>query len=310
MDVRPPDRDLVAGIVGDYDAILVALSLPLDRELIALAKRLRVVVTPSTGLDHLDLVALTERGIEVQSIKVEYELLDQVSATAEQAWALLLAVSRKLPAAHAAALEGRWARDEFRGTQIRGKTLGVVGVGRLGMMVARYGQAFGLTVLGCDPAPRRELDFVDYVDLDTLVERADIISLHVHLNDSTRHLIDGRAFARMKEGVTIINTSRGGLIDETALVEALESGKVAGAGLDVIDGEWRTDLDQHLLIQLARRHPRVVISPHVGGVTLESQAMTLKFTADRLASRWSVSRGAARRTTVQPQLGQGPRRIP
>ncbi|WIY52090.1 NAD(P)-dependent oxidoreductase [Devosia sp. YIM 151766] len=283
VDIHPPDRELVAAIIGNYDAILVALSVPLDRELIALATRMKTVVTPSTGLDHLDLAALSERGIAVQSIKVEYDLLDQVSATAELAWALLLAASRKLPAAHNAALEGRWARDEFRGTQIRGKTVGIVGVGRLGAMMARYAQAFGLQVLGCDPAPRLTLDFVDYVDLDTLLARADIISLHVHLNESTRHLLDRAAFSRMKEGVTLINTSRGGLIDEAALVEALESGKVGAAGLDVIDGEWRTDLDQHPLIKLAQQHPGVVISPHIGGVTLESQSITLKFSADRLA---------------------------
>lgn len=283
VDVYPPDRAVISEIIAGYDAILVSLSLPLDRALIAQASRLKVVVTASTGLDHLDLAALTERDIVVQSIKVEYGLLDQVTATAEQAWALLLAVARKLPAAHGAALEGRWARDEFRGTQLRGKTLGIIGVGRLGTMVARYAQAFGLNVIGCDPTPRNRLDFVQYVDFDTLLERADIISLHVHLDQSTRHLLDRDAFDRMKQGVFIINTSRGGIICEDAMVEAFESGRVGGIGADVLDGEWRTDLVHHPLIRLARSNPRVVISPHIGGVTVESQAMTMNFCANRLA---------------------------
>jgi len=283
VDVQAPDRDFVVAHIGEYDAILVALSLPLDAELIGRAQRLRVVVTPSTGLDHLDLKALAARGIEVQSIKTEYELLDRITATAELAWALALAAARKLPMAQQAALRGEWARDRFRGTQLSGKTLGILGVGRLGTMVARYGRAFGLQVIGCDRSPRKLLDFVEYVDFDTLLNRSDILSIHVHLSEDNRHLLNAAAVARMKPGAILVNTSRGGIVDETALVAALREGRLGGAGVDVVDGEWRPDLVDHPLVALAREHPNVVISPHIGGVTVESQAMSLQFSADRLA---------------------------
>jgi D-3-phosphoglycerate dehydrogenase len=283
VDIRAPERESVLAAIAGYDVVLAALSLPLDAELIARAGSLRIVVTPSTGLDHLDLAALSARGIAVQSIKEEFELLDRITATAEMAWALALAAARKLPMAHQAALRGDWARDRFRGSQIAGKVLGVLGVGRLGSMVARYGQAFGLRVLGCDPAPRKVLPFVGYVDLDTLLAQADILSIHVHLTPENRHLLDARAIAGMKDGAILVNTSRGGVVDETALAAALRSGKLGGAGLDVIDGEWRPDLSEHPLIAIARDHPNVVISPHLGGVTVESQAASLQFCADRLA---------------------------
>lgn len=290
VDVREPDRDWVTAHIGDYDAVLVALALPLDADLVSRAHRLKIVVTPSTGLDHLDLTALAARGVTVQSIKTEFELLDRITATAEMAWTLALAASRKLPMAHQSALRGDWARDRFRGTQISGKTLGILGLGRLGTMVARYGQAFGLRVLGCDRSPRKTLDFVEYVDFDTLLAESDILSIHIHLTDDNRHLIDAAAIARMKPGAVLVNTSRGGIVDETALVAALRSGHLGGAGLDVIDGEWRTDLAAHPVIALAREHPSVVISPHVGGVTVESQTMSLQFCADRLAD--TISAGA------------------
>lgn len=298
VDLHAPERPWVEAHIGEYDAILVALALPLDADLIARAMRLRVVVTPSTGLDHLDLKALAARGIEVQSIKTEFDLLDRITATAEQAWALTLAAARKLPMAHQAALRGEWARDRFRGTQLSGKTLGILGVGRLGSMVARYGQAFGMHVIGCDRSPRRALDFVEYVDFDALLTRSDVVSIHVHLSEDNRRLLSADAIARMRPGAILVNTSRGGIVDEEALVAALRAGRLGGAGVDVVDGEWRTDLADHPLIVLAREHPNVVISPHVGGVTVESQAMSLQFSADRLAAQLrSASQGAQARSS-------------
>jgi len=124
---------------------------------------------------------------------------------------------------------------------------------------------------------------VEMVDFDTLLGTADVISIHVHLTDANRSLIDAAAFAKMKEGVVIVNTSRGAIIDEAAFERSLRSGKVGAAGLDVIDGEWRDDLADHPLIRYAREHDNLVISPHVGGVTYESQAMTMQFVADKVA---------------------------
>lgn len=283
VDVRPTDRQFLLDHIHEYDAILVILKTPLDREILSRAKRLKYIVTPTTGLDHLDLQAIEELGITLQSIKTEYDLLDRVTATAELAWGLLLAAARKLPMAHQAAMRGIWARDAYRGMQLSGKTLGILGVGRLGKIVADYGNAFRMRVLGCDHNPRFKAPGVEYVDFDTLLAQSDVLTIHIHLTPENKHLINAAAFAKMKQGVVIVNTSRGGIIDEAAFVDAIRSGKVGGAGLDVIDGEWRTDLVDHPLIALAREHPNVVIAPHIGGITVESQAMTMQFCADRLA---------------------------
>lgn len=281
----PPSRELLLARLGEFDAYLAALSVRLEREMIArgAAGRLRVVGTPSTGVDHLDLDALAEHGVELLGLRGEEALLDRITATAELAWALLLAAVRKVPAAHAAACRGEWARDRFRGRQLSGMTLGVLGVGRLGRMVADYGRAFRMRVLGCDVRPV-EHPGVEMVDMAELLRRSDVLSVHVHLTPENRGMMDAAAFAAMKRGVVLVNTSRGAVIDEAALLEALRNGRVAAAGLDVIDGEWRQDLHAHPLIVYAREHENLVITPHVGGVTVESQTISHTFLADKVAA--------------------------
>jgi D-3-phosphoglycerate dehydrogenase len=140
-----------------------------------------------------------------------------------------------------------------------------------------------MNVIGCDTSPRRRIDGLRYVDFDTLLAESDVISIHIHLTPENRHLLGAAQFARMKDGVVIVNTSRGGIIDEAAFADALKSGKVGAAGLDVIEGEWRTDLAEHPLIRYAREHDNLVIVPHLGGITLESQAASSQFVADKLA---------------------------
>ncbi|MCX5662287.1 MAG: hypothetical protein NTW19_21620 [Planctomycetota bacterium] len=284
VEWAPPSRELLATRLHEFDAYLASLHIPLDRVMIANAARgrLRLVATPSTGLDHLDLPALESSGVRLISLRGEEALLGRITSTAEQAWGLLLAAVRRIPAGHAAACRGEWARDRFRGTQLAGKTLGVIGVGRLGSMVAQYGLAFRMRVLGCDPRPI-DIPGVERVDLDALLRAADILSLHVHLTPQTRGLLGPAQFALMKPGVVLINTSRGAIVDEAALLDALRTGRVAAAGLDVIDGEWRADLVDHPLIRHAREHENLVISPHVGGVTVEAQTITHAFLADRVA---------------------------
>lgn len=283
VEWAPEDRQTLLDRIGDFDAYLATLHVRLDRQAIDRARRLKVVATPTTGLDHLDLDALKERGILLLSIKTEFGLLDQVTATAEMAWGLLLACVRKVPWAHGAAMRGQWVRDRFRGHQLSGMTLGILGVGRLGKMTAAYGNAFRMRVLGCD-RQRINAPGVRMVDFDTLLRDSDVISIHIHLTPDNRHFINRAAFEKMKRGVIIINTSRGGIIDEAAFLEALQSGKVGGAGLDVIEGEWRPDLADHPLIRYARENENVVIVPHLGGVTWESQRMSFIFTANKLAA--------------------------
>jgi D-3-phosphoglycerate dehydrogenase len=279
---NPPDRAWMLDHIGEFDVYLATLHVRFDKEMIDRAKRLKIVSTPTTGLDHLDLDALEQRGITLLSNTTEFGMLDKVTATAEMAWGLLLASCRHVPQAHAAAMRGEWARDKFRGHQLAYKTLGILGVGRLGKMVADYGNAFRMRVLGCDKQKITKAG-VEQVDFETLLRESDVISIHVHLTPDNKHLIAKCEFDKMKRGVVIVNTSRGGIIKEDDFLAALESGQVGGAGLDVIEGEWRTDLVNHPLIRYAREHDNVAIVPHLGGITWESQRTAFIFTADKLA---------------------------
>jgi len=282
-DVRyvPATAEALAEALANADAYFAALQVVLTAELIEKAPRLRAIATPSTGRDHIDLEAARRRGIAVLSLKDDRELLDRITSTAELTWALILACARRFPEAFDAIHQGQWARDLLRGHQIAYQTLGILGCGRLGSMVARYGQAFRMKVLGCD---QRQIGIagVEQVSFERLLRESDILSVHVHLTQENRRLIDGEALAKMKPGAILINTSRGAIIDEAALIDALENGPLAAAGLDVIEGEWREDIADHPLIRYARSHGNLVITPHVGGVTYEAQAMAFSATAGKL----------------------------
>lgn len=279
----PADAKVLGQRIGEFDAYLATLHVQVNRAMLQAADRLRVIATPTTGLDHLDMETVQERGITVISLQSDIGFLNHVTATAEMSWCLLLAVLRRLPWAFAASCEGHWARDRFRGHQLAGKTLGVLGYGRLGRMVAQYGKAFRMRVLVCDRRPVEPAPGIERVNFERLLSDSDVLSLHVDLTAENVGLVNADVLARMKSGAVLVNTSRGQVIDEAALLAALESGRLGAAGLDVIDGEWRTDLDQHPLIRYANTHENLVISPHIGGVTYESQRMAYTHTAKKLA---------------------------
>lgn len=290
-DVTLADLDqagLLSAVAG-ADVLVVRLRNRVDAEVLAAAPRLRAVVSPTTGLDHLDLAALEGRGVAVLSLRGETQFLRTVTGTAEHAWALLLALVRRLPAAAAAARTGDWDRDRFRGRELAGKTLGVVGLGRLGSMVARYGTAFGMRVVAYDPyldpwpagaAPER------VPSLAALLAASDVVSLHVPLDHGTRSLMDSAALATMKPGAVLVNTSRGSVVDEAALVEAVRSGRLAGAALDVVVGETAPGgAAASPAVAFASADDRILLTPHIGGATLESMENTEIFMAEKLA-RW------------------------
>jgi len=286
VDVVAPDGPYLLDHIHEYDALLPSLKVRVDREIARRGAqgRLRLIYTPSTGLDHLDLDALKEFGIRMECIRTEYGLLEDVTSTAELAFTLMLCAARKVPAGHNAAMQGLWARDRYRGHQLSGKTLGVLGVGRLGSMMVEYGRGFRMNVIGCDCSPRERVPDLEYLEFDEFSARADVISIHIHLTDDNVNFLNADRIAKMKDGVILVNTSRGKIIDEEALLAGLESGKVGGFGADVIVGEWRDDLAGHPLIAYARENDNVTIVPHVGGVTWEAQTITLSFVAEKMAA--------------------------
>ena len=276
-----PESQVLAEALVDADAYYAALQVCITGEMMRNARRLKVITTPSTGMDHIDLKTAEEIGIEVLSLKDDRELLDKITATAELTWALLLACMRKMPSASAAARNGIWGRDMFRGHQIAYKTFGILGCGRLGTIVAEYAKAFKMRVIACDKLSIKLSD-VEQVSFDELLEQSDVLSIHIHLTEENTGLIDKHVFEKMKDGSVLINTSRGAIIDEEALLEALQSGKLMAAGLDVIHGEWMEDISKHHLIEYMQEHDNLIITPHVGGVTYESQQMAFEAAAKKL----------------------------
>lgn len=269
VDTIPADYASVSVAIRDYDAYLPSLKVPVDAALVQRASRLRVIGTPSTGTDHLDLAAIRAAGIACFDIAREFELINSFSATSELAFGALLALNRKICEARRAVLEGNWGREAFTGFQLLGKTLGIVGLGRLGKISARIGNGFGMRVIACDVRDETAPG-VMLTDFDAVVRESDVLTIHVHLRDDTRGMISRDVLGRMKPNAILLNTSRGALVDEAALLDALRTGQIAGACVDVIDGEWLDDVRQHPLVQHARAYDNLLIVPHIGGATHES----------------------------------------
>ncbi len=276
-----------AAAAADCDVLVLRLRHRVDAAVVAAAPRLAAVVSPTTGLDHLDLPALERAGAFVVSLHGQTEFLRTIVATAELTWGLLLAVTRRVAAAASDVVAGRWDRDRFIGTDLSGKTLGILGLGRIGAQVAGYGRAFGMRVLAHDPVPRPEL--AEPVEIDRLFEVADVLSVHLPLTEATRGLVGRGLLFSMKPGSVLINTSRGAILDESALADALTRGPIAGAGLDVLDGEpLLAGLGTGPIVPLIGRHRGLVVTPHLGGASADAMRATERFCARRLVERFST----------------------
>ncbi len=265
------DREMLLARVALADVLIVRLGHRIDAAVLERAPNLRIIVSATTGLNHIDLDATASRGITVLCLRGQRAFLDSVTATAELTWGLLIALVRKLVPAAQSVESGVWDRDLFRGLQLSGKTIGIVGMGRLGRIVAEYAQAFRMNVLYADPFVEDVSEAVTRVELPELLARSDVVSIHVAFSEETRKLFDAKAFARMKPGAVLINTARGEIIDEAALLEALESERIAGAAIDVLDDETGLlNFADHPLIRFAAQSDRLVVTPHIGGATHDS----------------------------------------
>lgn len=264
------DPAALKSALAEADGIVIRSGTRLTAEVLDGQRRLKVIARAGVGVDNIDVPAASRQGIVVMNTPG-----GNTVSTAEHALALLLALVRNVAPANDSLKAGRWDRAKFTGTQLEGKTLGVIGLGRVGLTVARRALAFGMTVLGFDPflSPEkaREFGIESVARLDELWPRCDAFTLHTPLTPETRNLISERAIAAMKTGVRIINCARGGLIDEPALRAALDSGKVAGAAIDVFEPE--PPPADHPLVN----HPKVLVTPHLGASTEEAQiAVTIE----------------------------------
>jgi D-3-phosphoglycerate dehydrogenase / 2-oxoglutarate reductase len=248
--------------IGNYDALIVRGRTKVTREVIEAGKKLKVIGRAGVGVDNIDTAFAKEKGVIVVNAPSA-----TTTAVAELAMGLVFALAREIPRADATMKQGKWAKKEFEGVELYGKTLGIIGFGRIGSTVGQMAAAVGMRINACClfriPETIRIIGG-ELLMMDDILEKSDFITIHTPLSDETRGMINAEAFARMKDGVFLICTARGGIIDEKALLDALNSGKVAGAALDVYESEppiFRELID----------HPHVIATPHMGGQTKEAQ---------------------------------------
>ncbi len=274
-------------VIPEYDALIVRGRTKVTASVMDAASRLKVIGRAGVGVDNIDLEAARKHGMTVVNAPISTSL-----AVAELTFGLLLALAREIPRADSAMKQGKWLKKELEGVELNGKTLGVVGFGRIGMEVGKRAAAFGMNVIAYDPlisADDIKKRGAEPASLQDLYAWSDFISLHMPLTVDTRDMVGRQAFSQMKDGVRIVCAARGGIIDETALVEALNSGKVAGAALDVFSVEPPG-------LTEAVSHPRVIATPHVGAQTAEAQSRASEDIAHEVLAalrgeslRWKVA---------------------
>ena len=262
LEKRLSEAELLP-VVGEAEAMVVRSETKVTRKVMEAAPKLRVVGRAGVGVDNVDVDAATQRGIIVMNTPSGNTI-----STAELTFSMLMALARKIPQAHSSMKAGEWNRKAFQGTELYNKTLGILGMGRIGSEVAKRALAFGMTVLAYDPylnLARAKALQVELMELDELYARSDFITVHMPMSDETNGMINASAFAKMKKGVRVLNCARGGIINEKDLYDAITSGKVSGAALDVYEVE---PLPKDFPL---RTLPQVIMTPHLGASTEEAQ---------------------------------------
>ncbi len=277
-------RDELLSKVENYDVLVVRSRTRVDAGVIARATHLKLIARAGSGVDNIDTVAAGARGIVVLSSPESL-----VESVAEHVVGLMLALARSTTSADASMKAGRWDKARFVGVELRGKTLGIVGMGRIGRRVGEIARVLGMNLLGYDAVevPQETLASLDckMVDIDTLFASADFITLHVPLTPETRHLVDRRRLSLMRKGAFIVNTARGEVIDEAALISALNTGAIGGAGLDVFTGEPR--------VTEVVTAANTVTTPHIGGQTEDAQTSAVNLAGKRINEFFASPQGPA-----------------
>jgi D-3-phosphoglycerate dehydrogenase len=272
---------------GSFEAVFTRLGLFLDKEIIDLMPGLKVIATSTTGLNHIDCDYAKANSIKILSLKGEFEFLSNVKSTAEHTWLLLLSLLRHhVPSVKDVKESGNWNRLPFLSEEVNGKTLGIIGFGRLGKIVAQYAHAFSAKVLANDinSVDTKSYSFVNLVSIDELLINSDIVILMISFSEENLNFFDKSKFALMKENSYFINTSRGELVEEDALLNCLISGKLKGAALDVLHGDsaWESKYKGNSsLLRYAKNNTNLIITPHMGGFGKTSIGMTRNFIVEK-----------------------------
>ena len=294
VDFQPAlgkDKDKLAAVIGDYDGLAIRSATKATAKILENARKLRVIGRAGIGVDNVDIPAATARGVIVMNTPFGNSI-----TTAEHAIAMMFALAREIPAADASTQAGKWEKNRFMGVEITGKTLGIIGCGNIGAIVADRAMGLKMRVIAFDPflSPERAVNLgVEKVDLDELLARADFITLHTPMTAQTKNILSAENIARAKKGVRIINCARGGLVDEAALRAALDSGHVAGAAFDVF-------VEEPAVSNPLFGHPNVVCTPHLGAATNEAQENVALQVAEQMSDY--LMRGAISNAVNFPSI--------
>lgn len=271
----------------DTNVIVIRLGVNWTSQLLSRLPLLQYILTPTTGLDHIDMDYALGKEIKVISLKGEQAFLDNIPSTAEHSMALMLAVVRKLVPAHQHVMQDGWNRQAFRGNNLKGKKFGILGFGRIGHQMANYTLAFGMQVFAFDPSSNYSNDRVEFLSSpEELFSESDIIGIHIPLNKHTENFVSSHLLESAKKGLILINTSRGGVWDEKAVADGILSGRLAAVATDVIEHELNSELRvKSSLIELAKAGYPILITPHIGGATFESMHDTEEFIAQLFIHR-------------------------
>ena len=278
-EISEPDSlvETLSRAVGFLDA---SMKVRITDDAVRNAPYLRVISCATTGSDHIERSELDNRKIPVHTLREDPELLQNITPAAEHSWALVLASARQLTPAVIHTSKGQWNREEFPGLMLNGRQLGLIGCGRIGGWMSRYGHAFGMNVVGHDPHVDPWPTGIEQLPIEQVFETSDVISIHVHLSEETRGLVSSSLIRRVKRGAILINTSRGGIANETAILQALESGQLGAVGLDVLDGE--PEIKDHPLVTYAQQHNNLLITPHCGGYSPDAVRLVCRRAAEKI----------------------------
>ncbi len=286
-------KEEIEKVIKDYNGLIVRSETKVTPELITLMDKMEVIGRAGAGVDNINLEAATRKGIIVMNTPG-----GNTVSTAEHTMALMLSMCRNTPQANQSLREGRWDRKKYKGTELLGKTLGIIGLGKIGREVAARSKAFGMNVIGYDPVLSEEIAAklnLKLVDLEEIYKQSDIITVHVPLNDETKNILSEKTFAKCKDGVKVINCARGGIVNEDDLVKAVESGKVSGAAFDVYLKE--PPAADNPLVQ----NPKIVTTPHLGASTEEAQEKVAIQIAEQMVDMFNQKgvRGAVNAAAVE-----------
>ena len=272
---------------ADADVLILRLQHVINAKFLKFAKNLSYIVTPTTGLNHIDVEAAFSMGVGIISLKGESEYLKSIPSTAEHTWGLLLALVRHIPQANKHVINGLWDRDAFIGRNLANLKLGILGFGRVGQQIAKYADAFDMSYTFYDIDNGKKNLANQTKDLTSFLTSIDVLTVHIPLNKKTNYFLNAEKLSKLKKGSLIINTSRGEIIDEAALVDVLIDGHIRGVAVDVLDQELIEEKrEKSKLLKYAQSNMNAIITPHIAGATTDSMQRTEEFVIKKLLYKW------------------------